>query len=118
MFTCDKQIMVMSEVFFIFHVSDTSPAEPVAQFASTSRATESETSVTSQPIYDTSNWVVPQELLCPLCQNIMKSAVITPCCSACSCEACISHELLRSDDEQCPFCGENGVTPDNLIPNR
>ncbi len=97
-----------------------SPGEgvPDPSTAGTAVAAASRSEARALPASDSVNWIAPQELLCPLCQNISRNAVITPCCAQSGCEECVRNALLSTDEEQCPFCEESGVTPDNLIPNR
>ncbi len=97
-------------------VPDPSTADTAV--AAASRMTETQSESRALPASDSVNWIAPQELLCPLCQNISRNAVITPCCAQSGCEECVRNALLSTDEEQCPFCEESGVTPDNLIPNR
>ncbi|KHJ48645.1 DWNN domain protein [Trichuris suis] len=60
---------------------------------------------------------LPRELLCTLCDNLLRDASLIPCCGYSYCDECIRHCLLESDDRQCPHCHENGVSPTTLIPN-
>ncbi|CDW54478.1 retinoblastoma binding protein 6 [Trichuris trichiura] len=60
---------------------------------------------------------LPHELLCSLCDNLLRDASLIPCCGYSYCDECIRHCLLESDDRQCPHCHENGISPTALIPN-
>ncbi|CDW56727.1 DWNN and zf-CCHC domain containing protein [Trichuris trichiura] len=60
---------------------------------------------------------LPRELVCSLCDNLLRDASLIPCCGYSYCDECIRHCLLESDDRQCPHCQENGVSPTTLIPN-
>lgn len=61
---------------------------------------------------------IPEELLCSICKNIFKDAVMIPCCGSSFCDECIRTALLESDDNECPDCSEKGTSPGSLIPNR
>ncbi|KHJ47986.1 DWNN domain protein [Trichuris suis] len=60
---------------------------------------------------------LPHELLCSLCDSLLRDASLIPCCGYSYCDECIRHYLLESDDRQCPNCHENGISPTALIPN-
>ena len=32
--------------------------------------------------------MVPRELLCPICQNVLNDAVVAPCCGDSACDDC------------------------------
>ncbi|CAB1438794.1 unnamed protein product [Pleuronectes platessa] len=53
---------------------------------------------------------IPQELMCPICNDLMTDAVVIPCCGYSYCELCIRMALLHP-------CQHAGVSPDTLIPN-
>lgn len=61
---------------------------------------------------------IPEDLLCTICKNIFKDAVMIPCCGSSFCDECIRTSLLESDDNECPECSEKGTSPGSLIPNR
>ncbi|CAH1719391.1 unnamed protein product [Chironomus riparius] len=61
---------------------------------------------------------IPEDLLCSICKNIFKDAVMIPCCGSSFCDECIRTSLLESDDNECPECSEKGTSPGSLIPNR
>ncbi|CAK7323553.1 unnamed protein product [Dovyalis caffra] len=59
---------------------------------------------------------VPPDLLCPLCQKIMKDAVLTSkCCFKSFCDKCIRDRLINSR-LRCE-CGATDMLTDYLIPN-
>ncbi|XP_064120371.1 E3 ubiquitin-protein ligase RBBP6-like isoform X2 [Macrobrachium nipponense] len=60
----------------------------------------------------------PDELECQLCKEILKDAVLIPCCAVAYCDDCIRNHLLDSEEHVCPACGKEGIGPDTLIPNR
>ena len=47
---------------------------------------------------------VPDELCCPICNELIQDARKTPCCSTTYCNNCITQKLLDSDDSLCPKC--------------
>ncbi|KAL6039215.1 hypothetical protein STEG23_005633 [Scotinomys teguina] len=61
---------------------------------------------------------VPEELLCPICKNIMMDAAIIPCCGNSYCDECIRTALLESDEHTCPTCHQDDVSPDALAANK
>ncbi|XP_050391577.1 E3 ubiquitin-protein ligase RBBP6 isoform X2 [Patella vulgata] len=60
---------------------------------------------------------IPQELRCLICQDLLKDAVLIPCCGNSFCDDCIRNKLLETEDHECPVCHEQDVSPDKLIPN-
>ncbi|XP_037497118.1 E3 ubiquitin ligase PARAQUAT TOLERANCE 3-like [Jatropha curcas] len=59
---------------------------------------------------------IPEELLCPLCKQVMKYAVLTSkCCFKSFCDKCIRDHLLLSK-LNC-VCGATEMLTDYLIPN-
>ncbi|KRY76526.1 E3 ubiquitin-protein ligase RBBP6, partial [Trichinella pseudospiralis] len=58
---------------------------------------------------------LPTELLCSLCDNILKDAVVIPCCGFSFCDQCIRKHLLGK--QECPNCREPAVAAASLIPN-
>ncbi|CAK7323551.1 unnamed protein product [Dovyalis caffra] len=59
---------------------------------------------------------VPQDLLCPLCKNVMKDAMLTSkCCFRSFCDKCIRDHLINSK-LKCE-CGATDILTDYLIPN-
>ncbi|VDP29179.1 unnamed protein product [Soboliphyme baturini] len=60
---------------------------------------------------------IPPELLCTLCSDLLKDAVLIPCCGYSFCDECIRNQLLESDNHECPNCHEKGISPVSLIPN-
>ncbi|KAG7506372.1 E3 ubiquitin-protein ligase RBBP6-like [Solea senegalensis] len=60
----------------------------------------------------------PEELLCPICNDLIRDAVTTPCCGYSYCDECIRTALLDSQKRTCFTCTKSHVSPDHLIPNR
>lgn len=61
---------------------------------------------------------IPKELLCTLCNELLRDATIVPCCGVSFCDECVRDSLVEGDDEQeCPSCKEV-IVPDQLIPNK
>ncbi|XP_027053177.1 E3 ubiquitin-protein ligase RBBP6-like isoform X2 [Pocillopora damicornis] len=63
------------------------------------------------------NKKVPAELRCPSCSNLLTDAVLIPCCGTSYCDDCIRNYLLENDQE-CPSCGTENVSPDSLVINK
>lgn len=61
---------------------------------------------------------IPDELLCPICKDIVTDAAIIPCCANSYCDECIRTALLESEDHTCPTCHQHDVSPDALIANK
>lgn len=59
----------------------------------------------------------PDDLLCPICKEIFRDAVITPCCHQNFCDECIRNALLESDDFECPHCHRQSVAMDEINPH-
>lgn len=59
----------------------------------------------------------PPELICGICKELMKDAVIIPCCGESYCYECIQ-DYLCENEFVCPACKKEGVSPDNLAPNK
>ncbi len=59
----------------------------------------------------------PEELICSLCKEIMKEAVIIPCCGESFCSECICTHLC-DNEFTCPACKKDKVSPENLAPNK
>ncbi|XP_034047271.1 E3 ubiquitin-protein ligase RBBP6-like [Thalassophryne amazonica] len=59
---------------------------------------------------------LPNELLCPICEELLSDTVIIPCCGSNYCDDCIRNALLESEDHICPKCGKS-VSPDTLTAN-
>eukprot|EP00117_Sycon_ciliatum_P040527 scpid24272/ scgid29767/ E3 ubiquitin-protein ligase RBBP6; Proliferation potential-related protein; Protein P2P-R; Retinoblastoma-binding Q protein 1; Retinoblastoma-binding protein 6; p53-associated cellular protein of testis len=59
--------------------------------------------------------VVPEELRCYLCKELMKDAALIPCCGQSFCDECIRDHLIKNDFV-CPYCKEL-TSPDRLSPN-
>ncbi|XP_061882581.1 E3 ubiquitin-protein ligase RBBP6-like [Entelurus aequoreus] len=61
---------------------------------------------------------IPDELLCPICNDLMTDAVVIPCCGNSYCDECIRTTLLDSEEHICYTCKQSDVSPDNLIANK
>ncbi|XP_037545647.1 E3 ubiquitin-protein ligase RBBP6 isoform X2 [Nematolebias whitei] len=61
---------------------------------------------------------IPDELLCPICNDLMTDAVVIPCCGNSYCDDCIRTFLLDSEEHICFTCKQSDVSPDNLIANK
>merc|ERR1719221_1533123 len=62
--------------------------------------------------------MVEESLKCPVCRQMFRQAIVTPCCGATFCSDCIMDRLAHSsaDDSRCPGC--NGeVLAHQLVPN-
>jgi len=51
---------------------------------------------------------------CPICSNLFRDAVRTPCCSKTFCEECIQTHLLENEFT-CPNCRKNIASVDRLV---
>ena len=60
--------------------------------------------------------LVPKDLQCPFCMDILSAAVLLPCCVAAACDECARNMLVESD-LKCSLCFEDNISPDHLIPN-
>lgn len=60
---------------------------------------------------------IPDDLVCPLCNDLLTDALLVPCCANSYCDDCIRNYLVESDHE-CPGCHEKDISPTSLIPNR
>ncbi|MES1902718.1 MAG: E3 ubiquitin-protein ligase rbbp6, partial [Paramarteilia canceri] len=56
------------------------------------------------------------EMLCPICQNLFDSAVVTPCCGHSFCDFCIRSHLLENPESKCFHCSTK-IDPEQLIKN-
>ncbi|XP_042171343.1 E3 ubiquitin-protein ligase RBBP6-like [Oncorhynchus tshawytscha] len=61
---------------------------------------------------------IPDELLCPICNDLMNDAVVIPCCGNSYCDDCIRTSLLDSEEHTCFTCKQSDVSPDALIANK
>ncbi|KAM6318928.1 E3 ubiquitin-protein ligase RBBP6-like [Aegotheles albertisi] len=61
---------------------------------------------------------VPEELLCPICKDLMADAAVVPCCGNSYCDECIRTALLESEEHTCPTCHQTHVSPDSLVANK
>ena len=57
---------------------------------------------------------IPEEMKCPVCKDIMKDAVMIPCCAYSCCEDCVLQQLIES--QACPNCTSPQLAA-SLIPN-
>ncbi|CAM6085388.1 unnamed protein product [Calypogeia fissa] len=59
---------------------------------------------------------IPPELLCPLCKEVLKDAVLTSkCCFRSYCDHCIRSLIIAKGE--C-VCGASNVVADDLLPNK
>ncbi|KAK2983005.1 hypothetical protein RJ640_012880 [Escallonia rubra] len=59
---------------------------------------------------------LPRELLCPLCKEVMKDAVLTSkCCFSSFCDKCIREYIIS---KSVCVCGATNVLADDLLPNK
>ncbi|VDN97881.1 unnamed protein product [Rodentolepis nana] len=64
-------------------------------------------SIEENPPYVPPEKPVPSEgLLCPLCKNICKAAVLVTCCGTSFCSECITNYCFVDGHQKCPKCGE------------
>uniref|UniRef100_A0A7S3P8Z4 DWNN domain-containing protein n=1 Tax=Amphora coffeiformis TaxID=265554 RepID=A0A7S3P8Z4_9STRA len=61
---------------------------------------------------------VPEYLQCAICHNVVKDAMILPWDAEgrTTCESCI-RDALTQNGFRCPLTGQEGVSPDDLLPN-
>ena len=61
---------------------------------------------------------VPEYLQCAICNNVVKDAMILPWDpeGRTTCESCI-RDSLTQNGFRCPLTGQEGVSPDDLLPN-
>uniref|UniRef100_A0A3Q4AKX5 Retinoblastoma binding protein 6 n=1 Tax=Mola mola TaxID=94237 RepID=A0A3Q4AKX5_MOLML len=74
--------------------------------------------VHEQSPYEDESDPIPDELLCPICNDLMTDAVVIPCCGNSYCDDCIRSFLLETEEHICFTCQQSGVSPDNLIANK
>ena len=60
---------------------------------------------------------VPEELLCPICKELLSDAVMMPCCARSACDDCARTGIIESEGCKCPLCGDV-ANPEELIPYR
>ena len=60
---------------------------------------------------------IPPELLCHLCKELVRDAVIIPCCGESFCYECIQDHLCENEFT-CPMCKASDVSPERLAPNK
>uniref|UniRef100_A0A914UQ32 Uncharacterized protein n=1 Tax=Plectus sambesii TaxID=2011161 RepID=A0A914UQ32_9BILA len=80
---------------------------------------EEETASASPSDNTSTKAAVPNELKCPLCDDLLRDAVLAVCCGDSFCDECIRSRLIESEAKQCPGlrCHQTGVSPDSLVPN-
>lgn len=61
---------------------------------------------------------VNEKLTCKLCRSLFSDPVVTPCCFATYCSACVRQAILSNSHLRCPSCGVKGISTDDLRPNR
>jgi len=61
--------------------------------------------------------IVPTELLCPICSDLLKDAVMMPCCAGSACDECARNGIIDSEGSRCPVCTDV-ANPEELIPYR
>ena len=61
---------------------------------------------------------VPEYLQCAICHNVVRDAMILPWDAEgrTTCESCI-RDALTQNGFRCPLTGQEGVSPDDLLPN-
>lgn len=83
--------------------------------------------------------IIPEDLLCILCSDLLTDAIMMPCCGTSFCDECknfifcelklkyifvylsilgIRNALLESEENECPDCHGKEISPETLIPNR
>jgi len=60
---------------------------------------------------------IPNDLLCPICTNLINNAVVVPCCFSSFCDECIRQSLLTSLDRRCSVCQQPNLAVSQLTPN-
>jgi hypothetical protein len=60
---------------------------------------------------------IPENLTCPLCNNLLTKALSISCCSSTFCDSCITKCLLEETNFHCPTC-KSDAKLDNLTPNQ
>ncbi|KHN70660.1 E3 ubiquitin-protein ligase RBBP6 [Toxocara canis] len=65
------------------------------------------------------NRVIPPELRCPLCSQLLRDAVLTTCCGDSFCAECVQQRLLESVNAKCPGanCIQTSISADKIVPN-
>ena len=75
------------------------------------------TGTTSAAIEAPKEMEIPPELICSICKEVVKDAVIIPCCGESFCYDCIQ-EYLCENEFTCPSCKAPDVSPEKLAPNK
>ncbi|KAF9934194.1 E3 ubiquitin-protein ligase rbbp6 [Mortierella alpina] len=79
---------------------------------------KSKGTLTSEEAYSTAP--VPDDMRCPICHLMLKSAVQAPCCGTNFCDECIRTYLVHPPKGEDPFKCQNCsqyLVPDQLMPN-
>ncbi|NWU80332.1 RBBP6 ligase, partial [Onychorhynchus coronatus] len=61
---------------------------------------------------------IPDELLHPICREIMTDAAVIPCCGRSYCDDCVRTAVLKSEGHTSPTCHHTGVSADSLNANQ
>jgi hypothetical protein len=61
--------------------------------------------------------IIPDELCCGICEELIREPVKTPCCHSSYCRECINKELLSKDEQVCLKC-KKPLTPYDLIDDK
>ena len=64
--------------------------------------------------------IIPEDLRCPVCQDLFKDAVLCPEEACEMCDECARMALINEENtnNECPVCHVANVSPDDLIPSR
>ena len=58
---------------------------------------------------------IPEEYRCLVCREILKNAVLLPCCAISTCDNCANDAIQRYGG--CPLCNES-ISTDRVLPNK
>ena len=61
--------------------------------------------------------LLPIEMICPICQYIIKDAVCCACCGNSACGECVRKGRMASKDDCCPICTEPDLPLDKIMKN-
>eukprot|EP00094_Tigriopus_californicus_P009686 TCALIF_09337-PA protein Name:"Similar to RBBP6 E3 ubiquitin-protein ligase RBBP6 (Homo sapiens)" AED:0.25 eAED:0.26 QI:0/0/0/0.66/1/1/3/0/608 len=61
---------------------------------------------------------IPEDLLCPVCKDLLRDCIMMPECACEMCDECARNALIESEENTCPVCGKSKNSPDELIPWR
>ena len=64
--------------------------------------------------------IVPDDLQCPVCRELIKDAVLCPESACEMCDECAREYVIREENtnNECPVCQLPNISPDDLIPSR